>query len=67
MEGNHSAHSSGHSLRGLVNAGGVPLAIHTSNGDVTISALQKEKENRRRRWHPPESFSDAAGGAQLSG
>ncbi len=39
MEGYNSAQSSGHNLRGRLNAGGVPLTIHTSDGDVTISAL----------------------------
>jgi len=37
MEGYNSAHSSGHNLRGHLNAGGVPLTIHTSDGSVTIS------------------------------
>jgi hypothetical protein len=39
MEGYNSAHSSGHSLRGHLNSGGVPLEIHTSDGSVTIAAL----------------------------
>jgi DUF4097 and DUF4098 domain-containing protein YvlB len=39
MEGYNSSHSSGHNLRGRLNAGGVALAIHTSDGNVTISAL----------------------------
>jgi len=39
MEGYNSAHSSGHNLRGHLNAGGVPLTIHTSDGDVSIAAL----------------------------
>jgi len=39
MEGYNSAHSSGHNLRGHLNAGGVPLAIHTSDGNVTIAAI----------------------------
>jgi DUF4097 and DUF4098 domain-containing protein YvlB len=39
MEGFNSAHSSGHNLRGHLNAGGVPLTIHTSDGNVTIAAL----------------------------
>jgi DUF4097 and DUF4098 domain-containing protein YvlB len=39
MEGYNSDHSSGHNLRGRLNAGGVPLAIHTSDGNVTIAAL----------------------------
>ena len=37
MEGYNSAHSSGHDLRGHLNAGGVPLTIHTSDGSVTIT------------------------------
>jgi hypothetical protein len=39
MQGYTSSHSSGHDLRGHLNAGGVPLTIHTSDGNVTISAL----------------------------
>jgi DUF4097 and DUF4098 domain-containing protein YvlB len=39
MEGYDSARSSGHNLRGHLNSGGVPLAIHTSDGSVTIAAL----------------------------
>jgi hypothetical protein len=39
MEGYNSAQSSGHSLRGHLNGGGVPLTIHTSDGSVTIGAL----------------------------
>lgn len=39
MEGYNSGHSSGHSLRGHLNAGGVPLTIRTSDGSVTIAAL----------------------------
>jgi len=39
MEGYNSAHSSGHNLRGHLNAGGVPLAIQTSDGNVTIAAI----------------------------
>ena len=39
MEGYNSGHSSGHTLRGHLNAGGVPLTIHTSDGSVTIGAL----------------------------
>jgi DUF4097 and DUF4098 domain-containing protein YvlB len=39
MEGYNSAHSSGHNLRGHLNGGGVPLAVHTSDGNVTIAAL----------------------------
>jgi len=36
MEGYNTAHSAGHSLRGHLNGGGVPLNIHTSDGNVTI-------------------------------
>jgi hypothetical protein len=36
MEGYNSANSSGHSLRGHLNGGGVPLTIHTSDGNVSI-------------------------------
>lgn len=39
MEGYNSAHTSGHNLRGHLNNGGVPLTIHTSDGNVTIGAL----------------------------
>jgi DUF4097 and DUF4098 domain-containing protein YvlB len=39
MEGYNSAHTSGHNLRGHLNNGGVPLTIHTSDGNVTIAAL----------------------------
>ena len=39
MEGYNSAHSSGHNLRGHLNGGGVPLTVHTSDGNVTISSL----------------------------
>ncbi len=39
VEGYNSAHTSGHNLRGRLNAGGVPLAIHTGDGNVTIAAL----------------------------
>lgn len=39
MDGYDSNHSSGHNLRGRLNAGGVPLSIHTSDGNVTIAAL----------------------------
>lgn len=38
-EGYNSSSSSGHSLRGRLNAGGAPLAIHTSDGNVQITAL----------------------------
>lgn len=34
-----SRESSGHHLRGKLNAGSVPLTIHTSDGNVTISQL----------------------------
>ena len=37
MEGYNSANSSGHNLRGHLNGGGVPLTIHTSDGNVTIA------------------------------
>ena len=37
MEGFNSDHGSGHNLRGHLNAGGVPLTIHTSDGNVTIT------------------------------
>ncbi|MGB6689579.1 MAG: DUF4097 family beta strand repeat-containing protein [Terracidiphilus sp.] len=39
MNGYDSSHSSGHNLRGHLNGGGVPLEIHTSDGNVTIEAL----------------------------
>lgn len=39
MNGYDSSHSSGHNLRGRLNAGGVPLEIHSSDGGVTIAAL----------------------------
>ena len=39
MEGYNSNGSSGHDLRGHLNAGGAELAIHTSDGNVTIAAL----------------------------
>jgi hypothetical protein len=39
MEGYNSAHSSGHNLRGHLNGGGVPLTVHTSDGNVTIASL----------------------------
>jgi hypothetical protein len=38
MNGN-TASRSGHDLRGRLNSGGVPLVIHTSDGNVTIAAL----------------------------
>lgn len=37
MDGYNSAHSSGHNLRGHLNGGGVPLTVHTSDGNVTIT------------------------------
>jgi hypothetical protein len=39
MEGFNSKTDSGHNLRGRLNGGGVPLTIHTSDGNVTISPL----------------------------
>jgi hypothetical protein len=39
MEGYSSNGSSGHDLRGHLNAGGAELAIQTSDGSVTIAAL----------------------------
>jgi len=39
MDGYNSAHSSGHNLRGHLNGGGTSLAIHASDGNVTIAAL----------------------------
>jgi hypothetical protein len=39
VEGYNSSNGSGHNLRGHLNGGGVPLTIHTSDGNVTISAL----------------------------
>lgn len=36
MEGYNTAHSSGHTLRGHLNGGGVSLTIQTSDGNVTI-------------------------------
>lgn len=39
MEGYNSGHGSGHSLKGHLNAGGEPLVIHTSDGNVSIGAL----------------------------
>jgi len=38
-EGFDSSHNSGHNLRGRLNGGGVPLAIHTSDGSVSITAI----------------------------
>lgn len=37
MNGYSSDHGSGHSLRGRLNGGGVPLTIHTSDGNVTLT------------------------------
>jgi DUF4097 and DUF4098 domain-containing protein YvlB len=39
MQDYNTAHSKGHQLRGHLNGGGVPLTIHTSDGNVTIAAL----------------------------
>jgi hypothetical protein len=39
MEGYNSAHGSGHNLRGHLNGGGVPLTVHTNDGNVAIQAL----------------------------
>jgi DUF4097 and DUF4098 domain-containing protein YvlB len=39
MNGYNSSGSSGHNIRGRLNAGGTPLTIHTSDGNVTIAAL----------------------------
>lgn len=39
LEHYDSRESSGHRMHGKVNAGGVPLTIHTSDGNVTISQL----------------------------
>jgi hypothetical protein len=39
MNGYNSSGNSGHSLRGRLNAGGPPLTIHTSDGNVSITAL----------------------------
>jgi hypothetical protein len=39
MNGYDSSHNGGHNLRGHLNSGGVPLEIHTSDGNVTIEAL----------------------------
>jgi hypothetical protein len=39
MEGYNSKSDSGHNLRGRLNGGGVPLSVHTSDGNVTIAAL----------------------------
>ena len=39
MDGYNSESDSGHSIRGRLNGGGVPLAIHTHDGNATIDAL----------------------------
>jgi hypothetical protein len=39
MNGYDSKADSGHNLRGRLNGGGVPLTIHTSDGNVTVAAL----------------------------
>jgi DUF4097 and DUF4098 domain-containing protein YvlB len=39
MDGFNSAHGSGHNLRGHLNGGGVPLTVHTSDGNVAIQTL----------------------------
>lgn len=39
MDSYNSSHSSGHGLAGHLNGGGVSLAIHTSDGNVTIAAI----------------------------
>jgi Putative adhesin len=39
MDHYDSREGSGHHMHGKVNAGGVPLSIHTSDGNVTISSL----------------------------
>ena len=39
MDGYNSKSDSGHNLRGRINGGGVPLTIHTSDGNVTIASL----------------------------
>jgi hypothetical protein len=39
MNGYDSKSDSGHNLRGRLNGGGVPLNIHTSDGNVTIASL----------------------------
>src|SRR5271165_4359123 len=39
MQGYDSRSDSGHGIRGRLNGGGVPLNIHTSDGNVTIAAL----------------------------
>jgi Putative adhesin len=39
MDGYNSKGDSGHNLRGRINGGGVPLNIHTSDGNVTIASM----------------------------
>ncbi len=39
MQGYDSKSDSGHSISGRLNSGGVPLVIHTHDGNVTIAAL----------------------------
>jgi hypothetical protein len=39
MDGYDSKGDSGHNLRGRINGGGVPLNIHTSDGNVTIASM----------------------------
>ncbi len=39
MEGYNSKTDSGHSIHGKLNGGGVPLTIHTHDGNATIDAL----------------------------
>ena len=39
MDGYNSKSDSGHSIRGRLNGGGVPLAIHTSDGNAVIDSL----------------------------
>ena len=39
MEGYNSRSDSGHSIRGRLNGGGVPLLIHTHDGNATIDAI----------------------------
>jgi hypothetical protein len=39
VEGYNSNRESGHNLRGHLNGGGIPLAVHTSDGNVTINSL----------------------------
>ena len=39
VEGYNSNRESGHNLRGHLNGGGIPLTVHTSDGNVTIHSL----------------------------